>query len=166
MAGGASFPLGPAMKSVRVGKAWQAALLASTTCVILSLTLLVEGRRPVGTNFAPFEDVGRLLLHSRRGDLFTGRFLLGALGIVGNLFLFVPWGFLAWKFLDGAGRSAFRIHLEVLFFGVLLSAGIEFIQLFLPTRAADVDDIIWNVLGTAVGSLLAHIGRQVHVEWE
>ncbi len=154
------------MRSVRVGKVWQAVLLGSTTCVILALTLLVEGRRPVGTNLAPFEDVGRLLLHSQRGDLFTGRFIFGALGIVGNLFLFVPWGFLIWKFLDGAGRSALRIHLEVLFFGILLSAGIELIQLFLPTRAADVDDIIWNVLGTAVGSLLAHVGREVRMEWE
>jgi glycopeptide antibiotics resistance protein len=154
------------MKSVRVGKAWQAFLLGSTTCVILALTLLVEGRRPVGTNLAPFEDVGKLLLHSRRGDLFSGRFLLGALGIVGNLFLFVPWGFLTWKFLDGSGRSAFRIHLEVIFFGVLLSAGIELSQLFLPTRAADVDDVIWNVLGTAAGGVLAHLGRQVRLEWE
>ena len=154
------------MKSVKVGKVWQAALLATTTCVILALTLFVEGRRPVGTNLAPFEDVGRLLLHSRRGDLFSGRFILGALGIVGNLFLFVPWGFLTWKFLQGAGRSALRLHLEVLFFGLLLSAGIEAIQLFLPTRAADVDDIIWNVVGTAVGSLLAHVGRELHVEWE
>ena len=78
----------------------------------------------------------------------------------------MPWGFLSWKFLDGAGRSALRLHLEVLFFGGLLSAGIELIQLFLPTRAADVDDIIWNVLGTAVGSLLAHAGRQLRLEWE
>ena len=27
-------------------------------------------------------------------------------------------------------------------------------------------DIIWNVLGTAVGSLLAHVGREVRMEWE
>ena len=154
------------MRSVRIGKGWQATLLAATTAVILALTLLVEGKRPVGTNLAPFEDVGRLLLQSRREDLFSARFILGALGIVGNLFLFVPWGFLAWKFLDGAGRSALRIHLEVLSFGILLSTGIELIQLFLPTRAADVDDIIWNVLGTAVGSLLGHLGREFHLQWE
>jgi glycopeptide antibiotics resistance protein len=154
------------MRDVRIGKAPQAVLLGVTTCVILALTLLVEGRRTVGTNLAPFEDVGRLLMHSRRGDLFTARFVFGALGIVGNLFLFVPWGFLTWKFLHGAGRSSLRIHLEVLFFGFLLSAGIELIQLFLPTRAADIDDIIWNVLGTAVGSLLAHVGCLLRLEWD
>jgi glycopeptide antibiotics resistance protein len=154
------------MRRVRVAKGWQAAMLAVTTCLILALTLLVDGRRPVGTNLSPFEDLGRILIHAHRGEIFSGRVLVGLAEIVGNLFLFVPWGFLAWKFLDGPDRRALRLHLEVVLFGLLLSAGIELAQLFLPTRAADIDDVIWNVLGTLAGGLLAHAGRVIDVEWE
>ncbi len=153
------------MRHFRIGKGMQALLLVSHTCLILAVTLLFEGSRPAGTNLAPFEDLGRLLLHARRGQLLSTRFLFGALGIAGNLFLFVPWGFLAWKFLDGPMHGIWKNYAEVVFFGLVFSAGIELIQLFLPTRAADVDDIIWNVLGTAGGGVLAHVGRQVRIEW-
>jgi glycopeptide antibiotics resistance protein len=164
--GAAGSKSGFSMTRIRVVKGWQGVMLAGMTCLILAITLFVEGRRPAGTNLAPFEDLGRLLIHAHRGELLSARFLIGALGIAGNLFLFVPWGFLTWKFLDGPGRTPLLLHLEVLFFGLLLSTGIELVQLFLPTRAADIDDVIWNVVGTFVGAALAHVGRGIEFEWE
>jgi glycopeptide antibiotics resistance protein len=38
--------------------------------------------------------------------------------------------------------------------GFLLSLSIELAQLAIPTRATDVDDVILNTLGTAIGALL------------
>lgn len=151
---------------MRVGKPFQGLLLGILTAAALAVTLFLPAEGKAGTNLAPFEDVGRLLLRARRGEVLSGPFLLGLAGIAGNLLLLAPWGFVAWKFLDSPGRPAWRVHLEVLLFGMLLSLGIETVQLFLPTRAADVNDVVWNVLGTAVGSLAAHAGRDLHLEWE
>lgn len=154
------------MRSIRVSKGVQGAALAAYTAGILVATLLLSSGRAARTNLAPFEDLGRLAVQARRGDLLSEPFLLGVAGIAGNLLLFAPWAFLAWKFLDGADRSTLRTHVDVLLFGVLLSVGVEAVQLFLPTRAADVNDVLWNVLGTVVGALLAHVGRDLRLDWE
>ena len=154
------------MRSLRVPKTVQGTVLGLYTLLILVATLLLSSGRAARTNLAPFEDVERLAAHARRGALLSQPFLLGVAGIVANLLLFAPWAFLAWKFLDGPDRSSLRNHVDVLLFGVLLSVGVEAVQLFLPTRAADVNDVLWNVLGTAVGSLLAQVGRDLHLEWE
>ena len=78
---------------------------------------------------------------------------------------FTIWGFLAWKFVDGRGRARWRNHAEVVFFGLVFSVGIETVQFFLPTRAADVNDVFWNAVGALLGALLAHLHASVRVEW-
>lgn len=154
------------MKAVRVGKFAQGLLLAVYTSGLLVLTLLVQGRPGVRTNLAPFEDLQRLsALASRRGMLSNG-FLFAVVGIAGNLAMFAVWAFLGWKFLGGKGRSPWRNDIDVLLAGVLFSVGIETVQLFLPTRAADINDIFWNVLGTVVGVAGAHAASRVRLEWE
>jgi glycopeptide antibiotics resistance protein len=154
------------VRVLRVGKAAQGVLLAACTAGVLSVTLLVVGRPGVRTNLAPFEDLARLsALAARRGVLSNG-FLFAVGDIVGNLAIFALWAFLAWKFLDGKGRSALRNDIDVFLAGLLFSVGIETVQFFLPTRAADVNDVFWNVLGTAVGAGLAHLSRRVRLEWE
>lgn len=68
-------------------------------------------------------------------------------GVIMNIFLFVPFGFLLpllWKRLG-------RIQNTVLA-GFLLSLTIEIGQLF-NYRATDVDDLVANTLGTALGYL-------------
>ena len=154
------------MRTLRVRKATQGLLLASYSLVLLVLTLLVQGGHGVRTNLAPFEDIHRIVARASRGDVLSNAFLFAIVGIVGNLLLFAIWGFLAWKFLDEPSRRPLRNHLDVFFFGVLLSIGIETAQAFLPTRAADVNDVFWNVLGTIAGSALAHLDRTFTFHWE
>jgi len=154
------------MMRVRMRKGVQAILLGGYTVLLLTVTLLVQGGRGVRTNLAPFEDIQRLVARASRGDVLSNGFLYGVVGIVGNLMMFAIWGFLAWKFLDSGGRSAARNHLDVVLSGALLSLGIETIQFFLPTRAADVNDVFWNVLGTMVGSAWAHLDRSISVDWD
>jgi len=151
---------------LRVRKTTQGLLLAAYSTLLLVLTLLVQGGHGVRTNLAPFEDVRRLMNRASRGDVLSNAFLFALVGIAGNLFLFAVWGFLAWKFLDDSRRRPLRTHLDVVFFGALLSVGIETTQAFLPTRAADVNDVFWNVLGTIAGSALAHLDRNVKLEWD
>ncbi len=154
------------MRAVRVGKKTQGLLLVSYTGLILVLTLAVRGGSGVRTNLAPFEDIARIALRAGRGGVLTNAFVYAVVGIVGNLAMFALFAFLLWKFLDGPGRSAARNHVDVILVGTLFSLGIESIQLFLPTRAADINDVFWNVLGTIAGSALAHLHRVVRFEWE
>ena len=154
------------MRAVRVGKKAQAILLVVYTAALLAVTLLVKGGTGVRTNLAPFEDIGRILLRAGHGGVLSNAFLYAIVGIVGNLAMFAVFAFLLWKFLDGPGRTPARNHVDVILVGTLFSLGIESIQLFLPTRAADVNDVFWNVLGTIAGSLLAHLHRIVRLEWE
>jgi glycopeptide antibiotics resistance protein len=148
-----------------VGKGVQGLLLFGYTALVLTGTLLVEGHAGVVTNLVPFEDLARLRLSAGKAGVLSTRFVLGLLGLVGNLGMFAVWGFLAWKFVDGRGRSRFRNHVEVVFFGLVFSVGIETVQFFLPTRAADVNDVFWNVVGAALGAALAHLHASVRLEW-
>ena len=86
--------------------------------------------------------------------------------LLGNVALLAPAGFLLPLAVPGLRRG-----LRVVLVGAWLSAGIEVVQLVLtvvgtrPSRAADVDDLLLNVLGVALGRavlwLLARLGAAV-----
>lgn len=67
------------------------------------------------------------------------------IGIVQNLILFMPFGFLLYAITDQP-RTA-----RILLFGFLLSLSIELCQLFFRLGWFEVDDILHNVLGTYLG---------------
>ena len=67
------------------------------------------------------------------------------IGIVQNLILFMPFGFLLYAVADQP-RTA-----RILLFGFLLSLAIELCQLFFRLGWFEVDDILHNVLGTYLG---------------
>ena len=69
-------------------------------------------------------------------------------GIVQNLILFMPFGFLLYAVTDQP-RTA-----RILLFGFLLSLAIELCQLFFRLGWFEVDDILHNVLGTYLGICL------------
>ncbi len=77
--------------------------------------------------------------------------------VLGNVAVFVPFGaalttaaYLTWP----ARRRSWRMPLRVIGAGVLLSLIIELTQLAIPSRVTDIDDVILNTFGTAVGALL------------
>ncbi len=154
------------MRTIRVGKGLQGTLLVAYSCVLLGVTLLVQGGGKVRTNLAPFEDVQRLVARAGHGGYLSNSLMYAILGIAGNLAMFAVWAFLLWKLLDAPGRSAARNHVDILLAGTLFSIGIETVQIFLPTRAADVNDVFWNVLGTIAGSAMAHFHRNIRLDWQ
>ena len=77
------------------------------------------------------------------------------LNIVGNILMFVPWGFglaLLWK----KNQSPIRIMAYLLF----LTMFIEALQLFI-NRNVDIDDIILNFLGGCLGALFYYILKKI-----
>lgn len=80
--------------------------------------------------------------------------------VLGNIAVFVPLGAgLAAANLPSRGvhrrrRFSARWWLQILLSGLLLSVGIELVQLTIPSRASDIDDVILNTLGTAIGAVL------------
>lgn len=73
---------------------------------------------------------------------------VGLINLVGNVALFVPIGFLA-VLAGGSTRRAIMIAAG-------LSALIEVVQ-FVVGRTADVDDVLLNALGGAMGALFAQV---------
>ncbi|MCM3253622.1 VanZ family protein [Priestia aryabhattai] len=89
-------------------------------------------------NLIPFHTILRIL---KSDSLYKA-----IVNIIGNVFLFVPTGFILpikFKKLN----SLFKTALIGLFISIL----IEYIQLFIPHRWTDIDDVILNTTGTIIG---------------
>lgn len=98
------------------------------------------------SNFVPFASIYELLN--------SHYYMVPLKNILGNIILFVPLGFslvLKYKRINNL-RS-------VILVGLLTSLIIELIQLTLPNRAFDIDDIILNALGTMIGFLICKVIR-------
>lgn len=99
------------------------------------------------SNFVPF----RRIVYYLRGE---EPYLVGALNLAGNVVLFVPMGFFLPYFFPQL-RSAARLVAVV----ALASLSIEAAQLFTTTGQFDVDDVLLNTAGAA-------LGRAGYVRWK
>lgn len=106
---------------------------------ILLLFELVTSREIsfVGINLVPFKEILRY-------DFGTPEFYSQ---VIGNIILFIPFGFFAsyYSRLNKIGHIAFM--------SLIVSLTIEVVQKFIG-RSFDVDDMILNVIGGIIGSLI------------
>lgn len=112
--------------------------------------------RTVGTgeyryNLVPFNEISRYILHS---DMFTSEQLL--VNIMGNIGAFLPFGFFVPITLEG-----YNSFLKVTFLSLVFSACVESIQLITRVGSFDVDDIILNTVGGAVGYILYYVFSKI-----
>ena len=141
---------GVTFRTSRSSRSLWAAVTAVFVVFVLVMTL-----RPDSTansaNFVPFREHGAAwscLLSQCRGAAASARFLIS--DVIGNIVVFIPIGF--------AGAGALSRHSNGKRFmlattgGLLLSLFIETVQFQIATRATDVDDLIFNTLGTALGA--------------
>ena len=87
-------------------------------------------------------------------DTFLGswRAISGRGDLLGNVILFVPFGFIMTITTKERSQAFWRAVL-VLLAAAIFAAGLQFAQLYLPSRTAALNDVFWNLLGTAVGCL-------------
>jgi glycopeptide antibiotics resistance protein len=84
---------------------------------------------------------------------------------VANILLFVPWGFLLFLALYTIERPTMQTYVLTVLLGLTFTCAIEAWQYFLPSRVADVNDVIWNTLGTFAGAILGHLRARVRFEF-
>ena len=79
--------------------------------------------------------------------------------ILGNVVLFMPFGYLGVLAASPETRIV-RQFLFVCVIGVVFALVLQLAQLYLPTRDENLQDVIWNLLGVAVGGVLGIPSRQ------
>ena len=73
---------------------------------------------------------------------------------LGNIALFIPYGFLGILSL-GSRRNLTPAIIALIIFGFILAAWLQVLQLMLPSRDAAIGDIFWNIAGIAAGIAMA-----------
>ena len=141
-------------------------LLIVTTVVIVALTVAIAGKSYTKIDPIPFEDIRHLAHRFANRPISTQVLSVIVLPIIGNVVLFAPWGFFAFIALYSVERPTVQTYVLTILLGLTFSAIIEGWQYFLPSRVADVNDIIWNTAGTTLGAILGHARLRVRFEFE
>jgi glycopeptide antibiotics resistance protein len=141
-------------------------LLLLTTVTIVVLTVVIAGKSYVKIDPIPFEDLRHLANRIERHPISTQILSVILIPIVGNVLLFMPWGFFAFISLYSLDRPTVQTYVLTILLGLTFSAAIEGWQYFLPSRVADVNDIIWNTVGTILGAVLGHARLRVRFEFD
>lgn len=128
------------------------ALLAVVVAVLLVWTLLLSNPDAVDAralNLVPFREISRALRSEEAG--------YGVVNLWGNVLVFVPVGMLA---LLAMRATVQRAGGKALAAGIGLSVAIEAAQYGIG-RSADVDDVILNALGIALGVAGVTLARRL-----
>ncbi|MBN1220444.1 MAG: VanZ family protein [Anaerolineae bacterium] len=138
---------------MNIGSRWGWGLLTATAMIWLLWMTLSPDNTPNQINLRPMAEHGRALTCLVKGACAPQQafwFLL--VDVIGNIIVFVPLGAGLAGILPRAnlGQAICRVTLV----GFLFSLTIELTQLAIPTRATDIDDLIFNTVGVTMGALL------------
>lgn len=142
------------------------ALLLLVTAGIALVTLWISGKSYSKVDPIPFEDLRHLAIRIAHRPVSTRILALIIMPIIANILIFVPWGFLLFIALHTIDRPTVQTYILTILLGFSFSCVIEALQYFLPTRVADVNDIIWNTVGAFAGAILAHLRMRVRFEFD
>lgn len=123
-------------------------LAVAFACCIVYITVFARSAslsRELGTEL--FQSVRKWMA----GDRNIG------LGIVLNIGMFIPFGYLTASFFAGEEEPQKTKSLFVLLLGFLLSLAVELVQFRTGRGTCEVDDLIYNTAGTAIGLLFYRI---------
>lgn len=151
---------------INVRKPLTILLLVASTIAIAAITLWMSGKSYANLDPIPFDDIRYLA--RRLGDRPISTHLLAVIVVpmVANVLLFVPWGFLLFISLYTVERPTLQTYVLTILLGFSFSLGIEAWQYFLPSRVADINDVIWNTIGVVLGAVLGHARLRVRFEFE
>lgn len=112
--------------------------------IIRPLTIDPDMTYPVRMNLVPLK---QLFWYEIRREMY--------INIIGNIVMFIPTGYLL-----AALFPKLNTFWKVAFAGAFISLCIELIQLLVPARGSDIDDVILNTAGTMIGCFLFILSHQ------
>ncbi len=151
---------------IRIGRPATVALLLIATLAIIVITIWAAGKSYTKVDPLPFDELRKLARRVADRPVSTQILAVIIVPIVGNVLLFVPWGFLLFITLYSVERPTVQTYVLTILLGVSFTLAIEAWQYFLPSRVADVNDVILNSIGTLLGAFLGHLRLRVRVEFE
>jgi glycopeptide antibiotics resistance protein len=153
-------------KEVIVRKPVTVLLLLATTVAIVLVTVYMAGKSYENFDPIPFDDLRHLARRLASRPISTHILAVIVVPMIANVLLFVPWGFLAFITFYTVERPTLQTYVLTILLGFSLTLGIEAWQYFLPSRVADVNDVIWNTSGTILGAILGHVRLRVRFDFE
>ncbi len=153
------------MATVVIRKPVTVILLIAMTVVIVLVTIGASGKSYTKVSPHPFEDIRDLKERTETRPVSTNIFAVIVMPIIGNIALFVPWAMLLFITLYSVDRPTPQTYLLTLLLGLSFTIGIEAWQYFLPSRVVDINDVIWNSVGTLIGALVGHMRLRMRLEF-
>ena len=153
-------------REVIIRKPLTVLLLAITTLAIVGVTIWLSGKSYENFEPIPFDDLRYLARRLAARPISTHMLAVIVVPMIANVLLFVPWGFFAFITLYTVDRPTMQTYVLTILLGFSFTLGIEAWQYFLPSRVADINDVIWNTSGTILGALLGHARLRVRFEFE
>jgi glycopeptide antibiotics resistance protein len=141
-------------------------LLLAVTVAIASITVWTAGKSYSKVHPTPFDDIKLIMERMESRPISTQILAVLVVPIIANVLLFVPWGFLTFISLYSVERPTVQTYVLTVLLGFTFTLAIEGWQYFLPSRVADVNDVIWNTAGTVFGAILGHMRLRVRFEFE
>lgn len=152
--------------TVRIPRFVTILALIAMTAAIIGVTVASKGSNYTKVDPRPFDDLKHLAHAIERRPVSTQIFAVIIVPIIGNVLLFVPWGLLMFIALYTIERPTVQTYVLTILLGFTFTLAIEAWQYFLPSRVADVNDVIWNTLGTILGAILGHMRLRVRFEFQ
>ena len=153
-------------KDVVIRKPITVLLWLLTTVAIIAVTVWMAGRSYENFEPIPFDDLRYVAKRLAERPISTHILAVIIVPMIANVLLFVPWGFLAFITFYTVDRPTLQTYVLTILLGFSFTLAIEGWQYFLPSRVADVNDVIWNTSGTILGALLGHARLRVRFEFE
>jgi len=141
-------------------------LLLVVSLAIISVTVWTSGKSYSKVDPIPFEEIRHLLHRLEHKPVSTQILAVIIVPIIANVLLFVPWGFFTFISLYTLNRPTVQTYVLTILLGISFTLAVEAWQYFLPSRVADVNDVIWNTVGTIAGALLGHLRLRVRFEFQ
>ncbi|HEV8657370.1 MAG TPA: VanZ family protein [Thermoanaerobaculia bacterium] len=154
------------MRTVTVPKLLTILLVLIATVAITALTIWASGRSYTKVEPLPFDELRHLAHRVAHKPVSTHVLAVIVVPIIGNILLFVPWGFLTFIAFYSVDRPTVQTYVLTILLGFTFTVLIEAWQYFLPSRVADINDVIWNTVGTVLGAILGHMRLRVRFEFE
>ena len=153
-------------RDVTIPRYATAIALLIVTLAIIAITVWMAGRSYENFEPIPFSDLKHLARRLAARPISTQMLAVIVMPVIANVLLFVPWGLLTFISLYTLERPTLQTYVLTILLGFSFSLIIEGWQYFLPSRVADINDVIWNTAGTIAGALLGHARLRVRFEFD